>query len=704
MKKTFVFMSILLSLIISSLMFTGCEELEGMLKYTVSFDSDGGTAVPSQKILKGHCAEEPEPPTKEGFIFGGWTHRGELFDFATPIETDVKLKAVWEEKLITYTVTFDSAGGSSVTAQKVQKGKNITKPVAPTKEGYTFTGWYLSDSGFYLSDSAFSFSTPISADITLKAKWHAKTEYVPEPLSISIFTIQQRKQPSANNKTYKWIKEKFGVEFTWDILSMDKDQKIGLLIASGDLPDLVEVDSEKFQGAGCLRDLKPLIEKYCPNLMRHYSSAWAKMLDVDGGHIYSLPNYGVIDGTPSDTYFNQNAWWIQKRVLKEFGYPQIKTIDQYFDLLEKYYKDHKITDGLKTIPFSIITADWEAFNLWNAPNFLAGYPNDGNGHVDYIDGKYVYKDNFSTEFAKKWFKLANSYYQKGLIDPESFTDTSKQYYTKIANGQVLGMFIQGWEFMGEPQQTLYTAGKYDQTYVPLPIVFDENTKPHYRDQSLPNLQRGYGITVKCSEEKTIKILKFMDAMLEEDNQKVLYWGFAGEDYLIDTDGSKTGTKGAAYRTDEQRKNQGDSDWLEANRALLWSEEAPKLEGTMPSGYTRGLEDLPWEFEVSQHSSDVEVWEAYNVGSYAELMDPDPPQNAGWYPMWQCNPSEGAAAEAMGKFEGLLKEYLPKMITGKPEEFETTWKTFYNKFLPVAETYNAYMQQQLNHRVSLYGGQ
>ena len=165
----------------------------------------------------------------------------------------------------------------------------------------------------------------------------------PEKLKISVFTIQQRKQPPKNNKTYKWIKDNFGVEFTWDILVGDKDQKIGLLIASGDLPDLVEVDSEKFQGAGCLYDLKPYIEKYCPNLLKHYSSAWKKMIDQDSEkdangkitkeHIYSLPNYGVYDGTPSDTYYNQNGWWIQKAVLKEYGYPVIKTIDQYFDLI-----------------------------------------------------------------------------------------------------------------------------------------------------------------------------------------------------------------------------------------------------------------------------------------------------------------------------------------------------------------------------------
>ncbi|MBP5792381.1 MAG: hypothetical protein J6W46_01900, partial [Spirochaetaceae bacterium] len=156
-----------------------------------------------------------------------------------------------------------------------------------------------------------------------------------EALNISVFTIQQREQPPADNKTYKWIEEKFGVTFNWDILVGDKDQKIGLLIASGDLPDLVEVDSEKFQGAGCLRDLKPLVEKYAPNLMKHYASAWKKMIDQDSEkdangnitkeHIYSLPNFGVYDGTPSDTYYNQNGWWIQKAVLKEAGYPVIKT-------------------------------------------------------------------------------------------------------------------------------------------------------------------------------------------------------------------------------------------------------------------------------------------------------------------------------------------------------------------------------------------
>ena len=547
----------------------------------------------------------------------------------------------------------------------------------------------------------------------------AKKAKKAKPMNISVFTIQQRQQPPADNKAYKWIEENFGVTFSWDILVGDKDQKIGVLIASGDLPDLVEVDSEKFQGAGCLVDLKPLVEKYGPNLKKHYASAWKKMIDQDSEkdasgkivkeHIYSLPNYGVIDGIPSDTYYNQNGWWIQKAVLKEFGYPKITTIDEYFDLLEKYAKKYPTIDGMPTIPFNIITADWEAFDLWNPPNFLAGYPNDGNGHVTKEGKKYVYTDNFTDENAHRWFKLANGYFQRGLIDPASFTDNRDQYYAKIAQGRVLGMFIQGWQFMGEPEQTLWTAGKDERTYAPLAITFDKNIKPHYRDQSLPNLQRGYGITTKCPKDKAIKIIQFMDQMLEEQNQKVLYWGFEGEDYLIDADGSKTGTKGAAYRTDKQRADQRDPNWLQKNRALLWTEEAPKLEGKMPSGYSRSMDDLDWEYALSQKQVDLDLWKAYDVGSYAEFVDANPPKNAGWYPMWQCNPSpengglEGEAAIAMTGFETVQRKYLPQMIMGKPEDFEKTWEEYCGLLKPLTATYNKFMQQQLDHRVEIFGG-
>ena len=545
-------------------------------------------------------------------------------------------------------------------------------------------------------------------------------------LDISVFSVQQRTQPPADNMTYRWIREKFGVTFSWDILTGDKDQKIKSFIAYGRLPDLVEVDSEKFQRAGCLRDLKPLIEQYAPNLKKHYASVWEKMIDSDSEkddegtilreHIYSLPDSGVYDGTPSDSYYNANAFWIQKDVLKEFGYPEITTVDEYFDLIEAYYRKHPTIGGKPTVPFSIITADWEAFNLWNPPNFLAGYPNDGNGHVDRVNGHYVYTDNYTDENAERWFRLANGYYRRGLIDPESFTDSRDRYYAKIAQGRVLGMFMQGWQFMGEPERILRNEGMDERTYVPLPIVFDKSIRPRYRDRPLPNLQRGYGITVKCPEEKAVRILQFMDRMLTEENQKILYWGFRDVDYYIDDDGSVTGTKGAAYRTERQRRQQRDPAWRNRNRAVLWAEKAPRLEGMLPSGYTRNMDDLPWEYEgrfeyvTGQNETDLALWAAYGVSSYAELMDRNPPENPGWYPMWQCSPSayrggfEAEAAAAAAGFEHIQRAYLPRLITGEAAAFEKTWAEYCAQMKPLTDVYNAFMQQQLDQRVEKFGAE
>jgi len=64
----------------------------------------------------------------------------------------------------TYTVTFDSDGGSEVAAQEVEEGETATEPEAPTKDGYTFGEWQL-------DGQAYDFSTAVTADITLTATW-----------------------------------------------------------------------------------------------------------------------------------------------------------------------------------------------------------------------------------------------------------------------------------------------------------------------------------------------------------------------------------------------------------------------------------------------------------------------------------------------------------------------------------------------------
>jgi len=128
------------------------------------------------------------------------------------------------------------------------------------------------------------------------------------------------------------------------------------------------------------------------SIKKLYTDVWEKMKSPDG-HIYYLVNYGVTTGIEQGTFYNGSAFWVQKAILKDAGYPKVATVDQFFDMIESYYRRNPTINGAPTIPFTVITEDWRAFELWNPPNFLAGYPNEGNGTVD--PTTYVYKNFFS---------------------------------------------------------------------------------------------------------------------------------------------------------------------------------------------------------------------------------------------------------------------------------------------------------------------
>ena len=137
--------------------------------WVVTFDPNGGTPVPlAQEVEYGHTATKPVEPTLKGYTFDGWYLDGEEepFDFGTTITSDITLTAKWE--INKYTVTFDSYGGSKVDPQVVEYGLYAQEPEEPTLKGFTFAYWYLDD-----ENEAYDFeNTPVTADITLTAKWN----------------------------------------------------------------------------------------------------------------------------------------------------------------------------------------------------------------------------------------------------------------------------------------------------------------------------------------------------------------------------------------------------------------------------------------------------------------------------------------------------------------------------------------------------
>ena len=122
--------------------------------YTITFDTNGGSAVAPITQDYGTAINAPAAPTKTGYTFMGWEPE---LPAIMPAE-DMTLTAQW--RINQYTVTFDTDGGSAVASITQDYGTAITAPADPTREGYTFMGW----------DKKIPTTMP-AGDMTITAKW-----------------------------------------------------------------------------------------------------------------------------------------------------------------------------------------------------------------------------------------------------------------------------------------------------------------------------------------------------------------------------------------------------------------------------------------------------------------------------------------------------------------------------------------------------
>lgn len=154
-----------------------CNQLEA------TFTADG-ESISTQTIDRGGKFTEPAAPSKENHTFAGWYNGDEKFDFdadTTNAPNVLELVAKWEKSK--YTVKFVSDHGS-FKDQTIEHGKPIDtdKLTIPTVEGYTFDGWYADDT----RTKEFDFSTPITSNTTVYAKWEKNAPVLPDTYALNV--------------------------------------------------------------------------------------------------------------------------------------------------------------------------------------------------------------------------------------------------------------------------------------------------------------------------------------------------------------------------------------------------------------------------------------------------------------------------------------------------------------------------------------
>lgn len=135
-------------------------------KHTVTYDANGGTG--SMSATKTGEPVATSTFTRSGYQFTGWNTRadgtgqnvnaGDIASFTA----NTTLYAQWQ--VASHTVTFDTNGGNAIAPQTVDDKGKAKEPTAPTRDSWTFAGWYL-------NGVKYDFTTPVTQDITLKAGW-----------------------------------------------------------------------------------------------------------------------------------------------------------------------------------------------------------------------------------------------------------------------------------------------------------------------------------------------------------------------------------------------------------------------------------------------------------------------------------------------------------------------------------------------------
>ena len=478
---------------------------------------------------------------------------------------------------------------------------------------------------------------------------------------------------------------------TW-LTGQTAEEAVGTMIAGGEYPDFIDGGDamEQLYEAGALVPLDDYIDDY-PNIKEYYTEEEWDKLRKDDGHIYWIRQFGHIYGEEKATTHNDEAFWIQARVLEWAGYPEVKTMDQYFDLIEAYQEANPtMEDGTENIPYTILCDDWRYFCLENAPMFLDGYPNDGCVMVD--TDKLQVMDYNTSPTAVKYFQKLNEEYKKGIIDPESFTQTYDEYIAKLSTGRVLGMIDQWWDFAYSVNDSLKQQGLNDQgcDYIPLPITIEEGMKNQWHNSGgVLNVASGLAITTDCDDVEGA--LQFINDLLGQEVHDLRYWGVEGVDYDVDENGEY-------YRTEEMRTQASDTAY-KASHLCTYS-YFPQYSGTSRDGINAmSPQNQPREFFDGLNDDVKKCFEAYGAETYVDMLGTSEAPGP-WYPLYSFSGTlttstpGGIAWTKMGEVK---HEYLPKVVMA--EDFDQAW----DDYMKVYEDCNPQafldeMQAELERRI------
>lgn len=317
------------------------------------------------------------------------------------------------------------------------------------------------------------------------------------------------------------LKKDFNVEIDAQAWETDYTERQSLMLSTQQYPDVVTMLStdnvKNWVKAGAALDLLPEITKSAPEIKDLMGKYFVRYID-DDKKLYALPNmWGYWDAA-------QVAPVVRKDWYQEIGSPDVSTPEKYYEALKKMVENHPTgKDGKKTYALGMYNSTSSFINMYG-------------GMYGFYQGWDIDKDNNLTNWAMtdKGLDMTlwlNKFQTEGLLDPDSFTQTSDQLRSKHANMRFSGYLGAWWHAPNYGHQQwakLYDDWTEDQRYKYVNVTAEGIDHATYSAEASMGYYRT--LVTKKAKDKLPEILKWFAFEMSDEGMRFVGWGVPNQEY------------------------------------------------------------------------------------------------------------------------------------------------------------------------------
>ncbi|MDR0455483.1 MAG: ABC transporter substrate-binding protein [Treponema sp.] len=515
-----------------------------------------------------------------------------------------------------------------------------------------------------------------------------------KPVNFTFFTVDAIDDMVFDDPVAKMITKATGVTLTVDRPLGGDQQAIPLMIASGQYPDLIYAKGNLAMliEAGAVIALDDLIENRGKYIKELYGDQLVRLRNsTQDPHIYTVGTYDVTSGI----WKTDGTMQLQHAVLKELGYPRMKTLDDYEKAIKAYMAKYPAINGQKTIGLSLLIDTWQWYiGLSNPSCALLGHPDDGQWLVDQHTLEARYK--FLHPDTKHFYQWLNRMNAEGILDPESFIQKEDIWKAKIAAGRVLGLTYPLWGY-ADSRTSLVNNNMQERTYAYLPIMLDES----YQCVALKDygFGGGWGIAISAACKDPERAFEFLDWMCSEEAQILINWGIEEVNYTV-VDGKRI------VPDEEQNRAKTDPDYEKKTGVGRWSYPFPmRGRGYIDSTGNFNTRDSPHRIKDQEYlDTEKETLAAYGAEMWTDLFPSTESLGGSKYGQaWQYTLPPGVNA-VITEADNYMKNALATAVLGEPANFESQWRKIVQDLHRIGiEDAGMALTERIRDKIELWSG-